>query len=105
MNTCDRGHVYSDQDAVVADGVGFVPLTPCPTCNDLSVASDIYKDEYGIRPRISEESLLDYLARKTTKRECVCGDTYDRHERGMKCGTCPCRVFTQDDPDAAVLGW
>lgn len=96
--TCDRGHTYDAADAVVAQD-WFRPLTPCPVCNDLSTASDIYKDEFGVRPRISEEALLDYLARKTSKRPCSCGDTFDRHVNGNRCEVCPCKAFAYD-PDA-----
>lgn len=59
---CAYGHTYFASDALVADGAGFRPLSPCPVCMDLSVASDIYKERTGVRPRwMSDDQLLRWF--------------------------------------------
>ncbi len=56
---CDRGHGYWPEQAVLGNPEeGYTPITPCPTCNDLSFASDWYKDDNGTRPHSLTESQL-----------------------------------------------
>ena len=55
--TCDRGHTHFTQDNANT-------FSGCATCDDLSLASDLYKDATGTRPHcLSERALLAWLVR------------------------------------------
>jgi len=54
--TCDAGHTYFPEQAVVLQG--FVG-DPCPECYDRGLFSDLWKDEYGVRPNLSHFTISE----------------------------------------------
>jgi hypothetical protein len=70
MLTCEWGHSYPESEKLVPDGKGFHPLNPCPVCTDCSVASDLYKSVYNVRPHgMGEAELLEWYKQERERRQ------------------------------------